>query len=83
MGELLLLITLSKEGGGEKKKIRFDTRKIIRGHRGRNTVGSETRRSLERKEGVSGGGGGGLGPKQQRRRGASGVVEGIRRESGD
>lgn len=83
MGELLLLITLSKEGGGEKKKIRFDTRKIIRGHRGRNTVGSETRRSLERKEGVSGGGGGGLGPKQQRKRGASGVVEGIRRESGD
>lgn len=48
-------------------------------------MGSETRRSLERKEGVSGGGGGGggLGPKQQRRRGASGVVEGIRRESGD
>lgn len=48
-------------------------------------MGSETRRSLERKERVSGGGGGGggLGPKQQRRRGASGVVEGIRRESGD
>lgn len=46
-------------------------------------MGSETRRSLERKEGVSGGGGGGLRPKQQRRRGASGVVEGIRRESGD
>lgn len=63
---MLLLITLSKEGGGEKKKIRFDTRKIIRGHRGRNTVGSETRRSLERKEGVSGGGVGTQAAAQER-----------------